>query len=567
MFFLLLAATLDSFSQKPQWNPTSYEFINWIYVNGKLRIPRQLSSGADTGTIAYQFGRIWVKDSTGDWVPQARLSEVGISLSNLGGGYRLYSPGGSGVKTLFPGSGVTFDSTTNPNGITITAAGGGGGADNRQKAMYFPEPTFGSNINHGYYFYETMEFGSGTYEFWIRPEIGAEYVISDGYGGSHVVLFGVDGCVDGRCGLGGNSFVGYTNAVSLISKDRFDANTRHHIAVVFDYNAGTNTTAVRTYIDGVPTYKNSFSGKRKNVLSEGCGIAYIGGSDHSNYRGTIFRGRFVEGVALYGDSPFYPQHVFDNTIPNVSLAFDYTDKVNPTIDRSYGFYGLKHDGRPLARQGDFYPQVGVSPDSIPHLIADSIYQSPYTGSITSASGAKIEDYFERTDQVPAFMAPALDSTAASGTLGKKAYGAYIHDQNSFSGIIDGKCYFTPELQSYRYVEGNSSDQDVRITIASSSEIDCYVIARYLAYNNRIYARLTGTNLVLWQATPGGGFVNLGSASSITDSDIRLVVSGTTATVYTGGVSRISATVTSTTSNYSGFGANSSYTRIDDFKVF
>ena len=459
-----------------------------------------------------------------------------------------------------------------PDGIkgvdTAGLFGGGGGAtaDNRQKAMYFPKPTFGSNVNCGYFYFETMAFKSSTYEFWIRPQIGAEYCESDGYGGAHVFLGGLDGCAGGRCGLAGNAFQGFTNIAGLISVDKFDTGTCHHIAFVFDYDSTVNITYWRTYLDGIPTYKGQFAGYRYNPISSGSGFKYLGGSDHSGWIGTIFKTRQLN-YAAYGDNPFYAKKVFDNALPGVVFAMDFTDKVNPFIDRGSHF-GLKHDGRPLAGQGDIYPQENISRDSIPYLLSDSITQPTYLGSNTAAAGEKIVDHFERPDKTPAwYQKPTLDSTESDGALGKKKYFYFQHDFSAFAGVIDGKAYFYGGLLNVAYAEGNSNNQDVRIAIATSVERDIEVDARLENASNRIYARLFGTDLKLWQATTGGGFVELGYFPSCTDSDIRLVVSGTTATVYTGGILRITATVTATTSNYSGFGCNSSYSRVESFKVF
>jgi hypothetical protein len=45
-------------------------------------------------------------------------------LINIGTGYRIYAPNVPGFKTLFAGTNVTLDTTTNANGITISSTGG-----------------------------------------------------------------------------------------------------------------------------------------------------------------------------------------------------------------------------------------------------------------------------------------------------------------------------------------------------------------------------------------------------------------------------------------------------------
>jgi hypothetical protein len=49
-----------------------------------------------------------------------------INNSNVGAGYRLLKPGTQEIKTLFAGTGITIDSTTNADGLTISSAAGSG---------------------------------------------------------------------------------------------------------------------------------------------------------------------------------------------------------------------------------------------------------------------------------------------------------------------------------------------------------------------------------------------------------------------------------------------------------
>lgn len=73
------------------------------------------SSGAMI--FAYNTNSLWVRAiSPKRWVEIG--SGGGISLVNLGSGFRLYSPNDEGIKTLYNGLYFIFDSTSNVNGIT-----------------------------------------------------------------------------------------------------------------------------------------------------------------------------------------------------------------------------------------------------------------------------------------------------------------------------------------------------------------------------------------------------------------------------------------------------------------
>ena len=68
----------------------------------------------------------------------------------------------------------------------------------------------------------------------------------------------------------------------------------------------------------------------------------------------------------------------------------------------------------------------------------------------------------------------------------------------------------------------------------------------------------------------GSFSSLGSYSGSAFSELKLVVSGSNATVYCDGVSRIAVSTVGdvpSTGHGSGFGSSSSFTRIKKFEVY
>lgn len=132
------------------------------------------------------------------------------------------------------------------------------------------------------------------WEFWAMPaaNAGATYLLSDGYGGNHALLFGFanfGSAERGRYQLFGNIWDG-----SLRTSFRSDEGPAPyewgHFAV------GWDGTHVVTYFNGVPVGRTEFRGPR---ISPGPGAGssrlLIGGSDHSNLRGRIAQVRGYEG--------------------------------------------------------------------------------------------------------------------------------------------------------------------------------------------------------------------------------------------------------------------------------
>lgn len=81
--------------------------------------------------------RIQVRDTvTGYLYDYVGSIGGGISNANIGSGYRILLPGTQEIKTLYAGANVTIDSTTNANGLTISATSGGGSVNTNAGSGY-----------------------------------------------------------------------------------------------------------------------------------------------------------------------------------------------------------------------------------------------------------------------------------------------------------------------------------------------------------------------------------------------------------------------------------------------
>ena len=486
------------------------------------------------------------------------------------------------VRAIIPNGGFTLSNDTTSNKIfTINPStkelgyanwnnGGGGGSSNltgrERYALRFPGYS-GSNVYTGYFHPVGIPFYDCFYEGWVRVD-SSGYLWSDGYGAIHTMLFGFN-ATDTTAGISGNMYDEYTSS-AFDSWDQFALGTAHHVAVSYD------RSNVITYIDGVPSKKTARTVKRQSVAASGSGGGYLGGSDHLNFKGTLFSFRIHEyGLPFYIGTGgiFYPKRELTASNNNVVYCMD-VDNISTNVieDKSGGFYGQKHDGyRQYSEGGDpIYPQRQSGLDSIPQFVVDSIVQSDYQwGQTTAPVGAKIYDFFERQDQVPSYQGAncTLDSTKG-GSLGKKKYTVA---NGGMYGIINGYAWSNAVFSSYVKVTSNSSTQDIRVTYANTTSDEEFGILGLLTDdNNKVYAFVdgNGANIRLYKYA-AGVFTNLGYYNqTVSFNELKLTISGGTANVYADGVLRITGDVSDVpASNDVGFAINSPFTRIKKFEVY
>lgn len=490
------------------------------------------------------------------------------------------------VRAIVPNGGFVLDNDTTSNKIFTwnpstkdwgyanwNNSGGGGSSSNpnAKYGLYFPGYEGSHLLAKDYYPVEVDMYYPSSVQFWAKVD-SSGYLLSDGYGGNHLWLFGVTtGATHGQ--ISGNIYSHYV-PFSFVSWDLFRNGTTHHLAATYVYE----DSAITTYVDGVPSSQTTMNVPRWTPSASGSGNHYLGGSDHQNFRGTIFYYAANEGsISLSAAGSNYIGDDFLNTAPGVTVMYDMTKPVSTLVaDQGNTYYGSKYDGLIHYGQGADNPPNPINRDSVPYFVQDSIYQSPYDGSITPApSGAKIYDFFERTDQVPSFFStessngvPTIDSTQG-GTLGRKPYTYNTSSTSYYAGIINTRCYFS--LSNAVTVTGDSNDQDVRLGVEPSAfKKSCYVEARKTDANNRVYAHARDDNYIILYQVVAGVQTSIGSyVPGITSfNELKLIVSGSTAEVYTDGTLRITGTISGVpSSNNSGFGSDNVFTRIKSFKVY
>ena len=219
-----------------------------------------------------------------------------------------------------------------------------------------PDPSFvlefdgqPKTVDYGNFWPEDVNLGHFFWEFWAMPgsNAGATYMLSDGYGGAHALLFGVAGlgsAEPNRYLLLGDIFDGVNPTLYFASDQGPAIGEWAHFAVGWD---GQN---IITYYNGVPVGKTPFHGPRRTPgYSGGGGRLLIGGSDHSNFDGRIAQVRGYEDTnpreALPGgvEASFAPQTVFGRE--GSLLSYYFRSGGTTVADLSRGYTGVSHSGR------------------------------------------------------------------------------------------------------------------------------------------------------------------------------------------------------------------------------
>lgn len=204
------------------------------------------------------------------------------------------------------------------------------------------------SVDYGNFWPEGMNLGHFFWEFWAAPgpNAGATYMLSDGYGGAHALLFGVgsfNSSEPNRYELLGNLFDGVKFDNYFGSDQGPAVGEWAHFAVGWD---GQN---IITYYNGVPVGKTPFAGPRRTPgPGGGGGRLLIGGSDHSNFDGRIAQVRGYEdsnpreGLPGGVESSFAPQTVFG--LEGNLLSYYFRSGGVSVADLSRGYHGVSHGG-------------------------------------------------------------------------------------------------------------------------------------------------------------------------------------------------------------------------------
>jgi hypothetical protein len=332
-------------------------------------------------------------------------------------------------------------------------------------------------IDYGIYWEEAKPLGHFFWECWAMPSSNTSggYMISDGYGGAHAILFGfgfLDGSEPNHYQLSGNTWDG--TLVTFASDEGPQPGEWGHFAV------GWDGQYINTYFDGVPVGRNKFTGHRTSGLSiNGAGHLLVGGSDHSNFSGRIAQISGYEGTnpregdgtdATLPYASFAPQTIFgleSNFLtyffraadPLSDLSRGYTDKPHYGFRRgTLNSYLLGCDGCPIPR----FVVDQTAPDfSNPNNPGGTPAPAPATAAIPS--GALVFDSFSRRNSTYILGGTGGLGSTEGGSAGVRAWqtGVTQTSRQPF-GILNGRAVVLSNTNAVAWVDtGGAKDVEVR----------------------------------------------------------------------------------------------------------
>jgi hypothetical protein len=321
-----------------------------------------------------------------------------------------------------------------------------------------------------------VELGHFFWEVWAMPgeAAGGTYMLADGYGGAHAILFGVanfNTSEPGRYQLLGNIWDG--NALTYFNSDEGPAPGEWG-----HYAAGWDGQYVVLYFNGVPVGRTKWAGPRFTPgPAGGGGRLYVGGSNHSNFIGRIAQVRGYEesnpreAVSVY--STFRPETVFGVDGNLLSWYFrpgDYMD------DLSRGYGGVPHTGavRGWSVETYIYPcltcprPVFVVDPTAPNFADPEHPGTPPAPVATPApapSGALVFDSFSRRNSTYALGGPGGLGSTEGGTAGALDWRTNVaNGAPQPFGILNGRAVLLANSRSLAWVDAgpNFDNFDVRV---------------------------------------------------------------------------------------------------------
>jgi Carboxypeptidase regulatory-like domain/Concanavalin A-like lectin/glucanases superfamily len=300
-------------------------------------------------------------------------------------------------------------------------------------------------VDYGLFWPEGPGLGHFFWEFWAMPaeDSHTRYLVSDGYGGAHALLFGFNYGAEGNYNLFGNIWDG-SKATFYYSDEGPAPGEWGHFAVGWD---GKNLI---TYYNGVPVGKQPFTGPRISPgRSWGASLLLIGGSDHQNVRGRIAQVRGYEDNNPRESSPestFAPQTVFS---PEGQLLSYYFRPAQTVADLSAGYNAGTHAG--TLRGIDFGYTIDCPDCPKPKFVIDPTapnfsnpanpgqINAPVTSPPATPPGARVFDSFSRNNSTFILGGAGGLGSTESGSAGAQVWKTNINaSQAQPFGILSGR---------------------------------------------------------------------------------------------------------------------------------
>lgn len=354
-------------------------------------------------------------------------------------------------------------------------------------------------VDYGDFWPANVGLGHFFWEFWAMPGQNSfgRYLFSDGYGGTHALLFGFNHNAEaGRYNLTGNIWNGSTST-SFFSDDGPSPGEWGHYAV------GWDGTSIITYYDGVPVGKQAFAGPRVCMgPSWGAGMLLLGGSDHQNLIGRIAQVRGYEGSNPRegaAETSFAPQTVFAREGQLLSYFFRSAQTV---ADLSTGYNSVTHPGR--LRGFDFGYLIDCPACPTPQFVLDptapnfsnpgnsATINAPFKPAPATPSSALSFDSFSRNNSTHILGGQAGLGATEGGSSGTQIWQTSVDSllPQPF-GILNGRAVVLTNETSLAWVPmGSTGNLDIRVDRRLGSYqngVNTGISFRVLDQNNFFFA--------------------------------------------------------------------------------
>ncbi|HEY6247420.1 MAG TPA: carboxypeptidase regulatory-like domain-containing protein [Pyrinomonadaceae bacterium] len=368
------------------------------------------------------------------------------------------------------------------------------------------------SVDYGNFWPAFTNLGHFFWEFWAMPgnNAGATYLLSDGYGGLHALLFGFanfNTSETNRYQLLGNMSDGSLDASHLVyfGSDQGPAPGEWgHFAVGWD---GQN---ILTYMNGVPIGRTAYTRVRQSVgPGQGSGRLLIGGSDHSNFQGRIAEVRGFEGSnpreSSSVESAFAPQTVF---APDGNLLSWYFTPAPYVADLSRGYITGAHIGWPRSTLNGVLGQCDGCPT--PQFVYDSTAPNFVTNTPAQPASAPtppptpanalVFDSFSRANSTYVFGAKGGLGSTESGSSGVQIW-QMNQDQNQLRpfGILNGVGVVLADSAAMTWVSTGSNTANLQIQVdrnpgRAGSGVSTGLSFRVKDANNYFFAYTSGNQI-------------------------------------------------------------------------
>jgi hypothetical protein len=348
--------------------------------------------------------------------------------------------------------------------------------DGTQKTVDYSMP-ISVPFDYNVFWPDGEDFGHFFWEFWAMPgkNAGATYMISDGYGGAHAILFGVANFGSrepNRYQLLGNIWNG-SYLTYFASDEGPAANEWGH------YAAGWDGKNIVIYFNGVPVGKTPWTGPRITPgRAQGCGRLLIGGSDHANFIGRIAQVRGYEQDNPRENSSavlatFAPQTVF--SVDGNLLSYFFRPSENIADLSPIGQYGRQHTGVLRSTlngvlqscNGCPLPQFVVDPTApdFAHPNNPGTPPAPVDTPDAVPAGALVFDSFSRRNSTYALSGLGGLGSTEGGTTGTQTWRTnQAPEQPQPFGILNGRAVLLANATAIAWTNrsAGAANFDIRV---------------------------------------------------------------------------------------------------------